>query len=510
MRRTSPAKNAAIRPSRSSTQRRRRRLRDDLAELQQQPARLVVQRRVGDRLRALEGLRRPRSSLTLTPTKRTPCVGRPGGDLVERRRLGAARGAPRRPEVQHHDLAAQVGDASGSPSSVVPDSAGAGCRSSTAMRPSSPVSSVSSCGDAGSVRRRAVRAAARRQREHAARAQRRPRRDVGTPDHRPRRATRPPAGGASVHAPRPGASYGDRRSGAVPLRARSRATRRRTGRLAVGHRHDPVVVPGDAGERGEAALPAVGAVPERAALDVAAGRPDRQLVADAAPPRGPRARSRALSAAASIRRAMTTYGSPQLGTNGLRRWGQYCGLLEDAVADADLLALEDVLALDQPLVGADLAARTASAIGRGGLLRALQRRGDDRGDVAPVAGPRRRRRAICSPSSESRKPGSRPYSTASGLWTSPWRSRCTVVRVMSRSFSSVGAWWRRSSGASTAAAARAACGRASATRSSACVVVRGADEPRLVRARRQVDAAREHLVEERLVAPATFCCEAVA
>ena len=32
------------------------------------------------------------------------------------------------------------------------------------------------------------------------------------------------------------------------------------------------------------------------------------------------------------------------------------------------------------------------------------------------------------------------------------------------------------------------------------VVVRGADEPRLVRARRQVDAAGEHLVEERLVA----------
>jgi hypothetical protein len=57
-----------------------------------------------------------------------------------------------------------------------------------------------------------------------------------------------------------------------------------------------------------------------------------------------------------------------------------------------------------------------------------------------------------------------------------------------------------SSGAVTAAAARAACGQRVRDALERGVVVGGADEPRLVRRRRQVDPAREHLVEEGLVA----------
>ncbi len=153
---TSPAKNAAIRPSRSSTQRRGRRLRDDLAELQQQRARLVVQRRVGrPPAPARTPARRPGSSLTLTPTKRTPESAVSVGDLVEGRRLGAARRAPGRPEVQDDDLAAQVGTCPAARRRAsVPDQRRrrlpVGDRRSGR---SSPVSSVSSCGDAAPVRR---------------------------------------------------------------------------------------------------------------------------------------------------------------------------------------------------------------------------------------------------------------------------------------------------------------------------------------------------------------------
>ena len=84
--------------------------------------------------------------------------------------------------------------------------------------------------------------------------------------------------------------------------------------------------------------------------------------------------------------------------------------------------------------------------------------------------------AICPPSSESRKPGSRPYRIFSGLCTSPCRSTCTTVVV------------------TCAAPPR----RRRPRRAGQCrgdhlqrrVVERRRHEPRLERARRQVDAAR--------------------
>ena len=104
LRRTSPAKNAAMRPSRSSTSVVGGGLRDDLAELRQQPSRLVVQRRVGDLLRAI--------SFGVGASARQ-------GAHHDAQKLSTTT-SPRRSAT-----------ASGSPSSVVPDSAGAGGRSST-------------------------------------------------------------------------------------------------------------------------------------------------------------------------------------------------------------------------------------------------------------------------------------------------------------------------------------------------------------------------------------------
>ena len=76
----------------------------------------------------------------------------------------------------------------------------------------------------------------------------------------------------------------------------------------------------------------------------------------------------------------------------------------------------------------------------------------------------------------------------SGLWTSPWRTRWTVVR-------------ERAHGAVAAAAARAAPGSASAITVERVVVERGGDEARLEHARRPVHPGVEQGVEERREAP---------
>src|SRR3954452_3143241 len=92
--------------------------------------------------------------------------------------------------------------------------------------------------------------------------------------------------------------------------------------------------------------------------------------------------------------------------------------------------------------------------------------------------------AICTPSSEKWKPGRRPYRIRAGLWTSPCRSTCTVV------FEGSVMW----------CVPRRPC-RVRQRRGDLLqrgVAQRRRHETRLERAGRQVDAAREHLVEERL------------
>ena len=82
-------------------QRGRRGLRGEPPEAGEQHAGLVVQRRVGHRLRLRSKARAaPASSLMLTPTNCTPSAVRALGHGLEVRRLGTARRAPGRPEVQ--------------------------------------------------------------------------------------------------------------------------------------------------------------------------------------------------------------------------------------------------------------------------------------------------------------------------------------------------------------------------------------------------------------------------
>ncbi len=79
----------------------------------------------------------PRSSLTLTPTKRTPCSAVRVATSLS---VGASARQGAHQDAQKFRTTTwprRSATSSGSPSSVVPDSSGAGWRSATAMRPSS-------------------------------------------------------------------------------------------------------------------------------------------------------------------------------------------------------------------------------------------------------------------------------------------------------------------------------------------------------------------------------------
>ena len=141
----------------------------------------------------------------------------------------------------------------------------------------------------------------------------------------------------------------------------------------------------------------------------------------------PRAWSRALSAAASMRVAIKAYGSPQLGRNGLRRCGQFCGR-RSAPSPTPKRLPSKTFSLSSSRSSVPTGTPKTSAIGvavscarcSGEAITTVTSRPCSAAAASS---------AICRPSSDSPKLGSRPYSTASGLCTSPWRSRCTVVRV---------------------------------------------------------------------------------
>ena len=151
------------------------------------------------------------------------------------------------------------------------------------------------------------------------------------------------------------------------------------GRLVVGHRHDVVTLEVHRGHRGEAALAFARVVPQAASLEEPAHGPDRQLVAHA---------DRLVPACevlGRLDRAEHPLGLLGVGLSPRRpervdQVGPVPRMPQGAVTHPELQALEVVLRLDQPAVGRPPGMRSRD--GRCGLLRSLERRGDDVGDVA--------------------------------------------------------------------------------------------------------------------------------
>ncbi len=200
-----------------------------------------------------------------------------------------------------------------------------------------------------------------------------------------RPATRPcPSRTRPAPAPRPPATSSRfmRRSPSGSTRRPARCRRSATSSLAVEDQ---------AGQRRQRALPAARVVPQPLALQEPPERPDRQLVrhAQRLVARPPRARARCT--APSIRCAISRYGSPHDGRNGLTSFGQLRGYRSAPSPTADALALEHVAGLDQPSSVA-MSSRCAVGDRRRGLLRPLQRRRDDvRRCRCPPRTPRRQR-----------------------------------------------------------------------------------------------------------------------
>ena len=178
------------------------------------------------------------------------------------------------------------------------------------------------------------------------------------------------------------------------------------GRLGVADADDLGAVEVERGEAGQPALPPARVVPEPLALDVPAQRPDRQLVRDAAPPRAPRRRpGRRAARRTSARRSPGT-PRPRTGSPG-RAAPTSC-------AGRGTSRRRGRPACPRTSWRSRSAARRPRPAGR--TARRSARRSAGR---APAGWPPRARcparrapcaaaLAICTPSSERRKPGSRP------------------------------------------------------------------------------------------------------
>ena len=188
--------------------------------------------------------------------------------------------------------------------------------------------------------------------------------------------------------------------------------------------------------------------------------------------------------------AISAYGSPQLGVNGVPQVSPGPRVAQDPVADADPLALEDVVGLDACARRCRRARRAvrrsaprSAAPARGARTRRRRRRGR--------RGPRRARLGHLLAELGQPEAGQPAVEHARGLNTSPWRSRWTTVRSLMRHLREPGAPRRSRGGRRQGVDETVERG----------VVVRGRDEPRLVGARGQVDPVVEHRMEERGVPP---------
>ena len=414
------------------------------------------------------------------PTNRTPCRRRSpaGGDEV--RGLGVAGRAPRAPHVEH-DERRRAGGArpAASPLEGRPGQASTGSPRSSRRRPARTVASPDDVA--------LDRLVARPGRRSSDGACSRP----GPSDAVTRSATaqrRPRAGSpAQGHAPGTALACGSRSAAGSGYATPTTHGRRRRGRRGQPRR--PARTRGCAG-RATAGVPRRG---ERA-------RPDRQLVDDAAPPRGPRPRPRASAHGGQHPRddrvVRLAPGRPERVPQVL----PVRGSVQRTVTDPDRQALE--VRCRPRSAGRRCAPSRPRPRGRAGPRSA---------GPAPAARTRRRRRPVAGPQvlgdplghppaavGRAGSRASRPYSTPSGLWTSPWRSRWTdgaprqgggaaslVMRVCKRSVAGASPCLRPPDGAARARGRR----RAGRVRQGGqhdvqrLVVVRGGHEPRLERRR---------------------------
>src|SRR5689334_624521 len=213
----------------------------------------------------------------------------------------------------------------------------------------------------------------------------------------------------------------------------------------------------------------------------------------------PSAATRAACTAANIRCAITRYASPQDGVIGSRSTHQLRGLRNDPSPTRTFLPSK-TLAASINRMSVVTSCPNCTAIGSA-VSWARSSGLDTRWVTSQSASASAAALAICRPSSDRWKSGRRPYKILAGLCTSPCRSRWTVVLVVMLGppcACARGPRSARSCGCSRSSRGRP--GRRAQRRRDPLerrVVQRGRDEPRLERARRQIHAPGQHLVEER-------------
>ena len=279
---------------------------------------------------------------------------------------------------------------------------------------------------------------------------------------RTRRSTRsaPPA------QPRPGSRpYGGRvaREGSSSgpgdeLLAGARAGTGSRSRAGSSYETDDQVVAGEGErrQRGQRALALARVVPEPPAARRRAARSRSAAGGSRSSASWPRAASRAAAIAASIRCGdLAVRLAPGRPERVAQVHASAAGRVSDAVADAEALALEDVAGLDQPVVGRD---RQAERLGAMGAAVSCARSSGERHDVRDVGAAR--------PAPRSARPSARPRSDRwkSGQPAVEHPARVVHLAVAQQVHDRAS---RSSGGLLGCAAARAACGRASAIRSSA-------------------------------------------
>src|SRR5215469_4025671 len=179
-----------------------------------------------------------------------------------------------------------------------------------------------------------------------------------------------------LRAARPRGARADR----AQYRLRAGASRsRRTRRLSVRDRYEPVSLVGQAGHAAQCALPPARVVPEPAAFCGPARHPDRQLVADAdrlVPASGPGGVARR----GEYSRGDLLIWLPPGGTEWVAQIDPVPRRAKRAVADPDGETLEVIPRLDETLVHLDRQAELRCDR-LGGLDGSLKRRAADQRDV---------------------------------------------------------------------------------------------------------------------------------